>query len=254
MTSTTPASQNRPDSRYVHRTNLKPGTPPYIHGQKQAAIWAERYHYLCAAANKEYTYLDNIPPDFSRGQLFPRQGLDFSTYKAYKLDPVTGIKLHPREDGTIHPGDIEVYVEGFRQNWKTREGGILYFVAEQREFWNMVLNYHSKSHTTGILEWDRLLDQLKVKRTPAIVPCMVSTVTILWSASKILRSTISGMHEKQDVWTHLANSFTTNKPVNVNVLSSSKPVVSLSDVPPPEIFHKNTTKTSPNCAPQDPKH
>ncbi|KAK7677503.1 hypothetical protein QCA50_019509 [Cerrena zonata] len=160
------------DSRYIHRTNLKPHTPAYVQGQQQTEIAMERFHYLCAAANKQYILLDNISPDLGRAQLFPRQGLDFSQYHIFALKSITGIKLHPRGDGTIHPGDIEVYVDTYRRNWKSREGGILYFVADAREFWNMVLNYHSSSHTTGIQEWDILLDKLKVETNPKLVPCM----------------------------------------------------------------------------------
>ena len=162
-------------SRYIHEKNLKRGTEAHAQGERQFELNIQRFHYLCAAATKQYTILDNIPPDPDRGQLFPRQGIDFSPYRAYKFQPITGVKLHPRSDGTIHPGDIEAYVDAYKGNWKSREGGILYFLAgDVREFWNMIINYHSSSHTTGIREWDEILDKLKVKLDKKVVPCMVS--------------------------------------------------------------------------------
>lgn len=99
-----------------------------------------------------------IPPDLSLGQTFPSSGLDFSAYKACKLEPLIGVQLHARSDGTVHPTDIKVYAGTFKKNWKTPEAGILYFIPDEKEFWNMTSNYHSKAHTTGIPEWDKLLD------------------------------------------------------------------------------------------------
>ncbi|KAF7792041.1 hypothetical protein EIP86_003068 [Pleurotus ostreatoroseus] len=94
-------------------------------------------------------------------------------YKPFKLEPVIGVKLHPRDDGTIHPEDIKVYVDMFRSNWKCREGGILRCIEEQREFWNMILNYHSTARTTGIKAWDRLFDRLKRNQfDKGMIPCM----------------------------------------------------------------------------------
>lgn len=43
-----------------------------------------------------------------RGIPFARESLGFSAYTAFKLEPVTDPKLHPKPDGTIHPGDIRL--------------------------------------------------------------------------------------------------------------------------------------------------
>ncbi|TFY62876.1 hypothetical protein EVG20_g6544 [Dentipellis fragilis] len=90
-----------------------------------------------------------------------RQGIMFEQYAPYKLEPITGIKLHPYEDGTIHPGDIEIYQDLFRRDWRFIQGGLLYAMGEAREFWNCVLNWHSSSYTTGCPEWDALFETLK---------------------------------------------------------------------------------------------
>ncbi len=131
------------------------------------------YHYLCAAIQQKYE-VTTVPPDFSQGQMFPRAGLVFTAYKTFRLEPVLGIKLHPRPDGTIHPEDIKHYVDMFRSNWKCREGGILRCIDEQREFWNMILNYHSTARTTGMKAWDRLFERLKRNSfDKGMIPCMV---------------------------------------------------------------------------------
>ncbi|KAI0310413.1 hypothetical protein OF83DRAFT_1070571 [Amylostereum chailletii] len=168
------STSGRSQARFTHNTSLTRQNDPtlYEQGQKQAEISIQRYHYLCAAVSKAYE-LTTVPADINRGQLFPRQGIIFKAYKHYNLDPVLGIKLHPREDGTIHPGDVEVYNDTLRLSWKIREAGVMYAVAESREFWNLVLNYHSKAATTGIKSWDRLFAKLKKSNfDKGLVPCM----------------------------------------------------------------------------------
>ncbi|KAA1472778.1 hypothetical protein DENSPDRAFT_778964 [Dentipellis sp. KUC8613] len=139
--------------------------------QGQAAHQEQCFHYLCAAVQHAYELRDGITG--VPGALFPRQGLVFDAYKPYKLDPILGIKLHPRPDGTIHPGDIEVYQDTFKGNWKYVQGGVLYAMGEKREFWNCVLNWNSKAKTTGNGLWDSLFRKLKAsgyKRD--VIPCM----------------------------------------------------------------------------------
>ncbi|KAI0056596.1 hypothetical protein BV25DRAFT_1842199 [Artomyces pyxidatus] len=71
--------------------------------------------------------------------------------------------------GTV-PG---IYSTQFRKNWKCREGGILYCLSEAREWWNMVLNYHSSAATTGHKVWDRLFVQLKENNfEKGLIRCM----------------------------------------------------------------------------------
>ncbi|KAI0075638.1 hypothetical protein K474DRAFT_1624182 [Panus rudis PR-1116 ss-1] len=162
--------------RFVHHKEFTATNHPqaFDQGRRQYKLAEERFHYLCAAIQGSYTLKDNIPPDVSRGQLFPRQGLDFSSYWPYNLQPVIGVKLHPREDGTIHEGDLKVYVSEFKKNWKCREGGVLYCISEDsRAFWNMILHYHSRAGTTGIPAWDALFERMKESGySPSLVPCM----------------------------------------------------------------------------------
>ncbi|GJE93367.1 zinc finger MYND domain-containing protein [Phanerochaete sordida] len=142
-------------------------------GERQGALAEERYHQLRAAVQGDFALVQNVPPDLARGQLFPRAGLVFDKYTPRALAPVLGVKLHPRADGTVHPGDLAQYVRGFRDNWKTREGGILYCMGEAREFWNMVLNYHSAAGTTGYKPWDRLFERFKRSGFDrGMIPCM----------------------------------------------------------------------------------
>jgi len=183
------------DERGVHHTQLAVGSLAYQMGQRQAELSIQHYHTLVAALTKKYTYTDGSRnahggyldvPDSTTGtvnidmsSLVPgsRQTIDLSSYKAYKLDPIRNVKLHPSADGTIHPEDLKAYGDNFNRNWKTQEGGILYCVAESREFWNCVLSYHGPIKSTGIKEWDELFHKLESESTnyaKNIIPCMVS--------------------------------------------------------------------------------
>lgn len=165
------------DYRYRHWDSASLRNQPRLReqGQQQAQLSLERYHYLCAAIQEKFE-LTTVPPDFSRAQMFPRAGLVFSSYESHPLDPILGIKLHPREDGTIHLGDLKMYASTFRESWKSSEGGILYCIAEEREFWNMILNYHSVAGTTGVKAWDKLFEDLRASQfDKGLIPCMVGT-------------------------------------------------------------------------------
>ncbi|KAA1472780.1 hypothetical protein DENSPDRAFT_801565 [Dentipellis sp. KUC8613] len=124
----------------------------------QDEIQNERYHRLCAAIQQKYTLLEGIWVEDLRAM---RQGVAFGPYKRSKLEPIQGIKLHPLEDGTIHPGDIALYQNVFQRDWRFMQGGVLYAMGEAREFWNCMLNWHSSAHTTGCEEWDALFETLK---------------------------------------------------------------------------------------------
>lgn len=95
-----------PTHRFTHDTTVSPQNKPSLYqlGQRQAKLTNERYHYLRAAITGKFA-LTEVPGDISRGQLFPRAGILFDQYVAFKLEPVFGVKLHPRGDGTIHPKD-----------------------------------------------------------------------------------------------------------------------------------------------------
>lgn len=163
-------------ARYQHLSPSHLTNPvAYEQGLRQAALSIERYHYLCAAVQQKYALVDNVPPDLSLGQLFPRQALVFEQYEPCRLKPLEGIKLHPREDGSIHPGDVEAYQGNFKSSWKHLEGGILYNIGDPRSFYNCIFNYHSPAGTTGNPEWDTLFQTLKANGfSKSIIPCMVS--------------------------------------------------------------------------------
>ena len=163
------------DSGRYKRFAPKLGTAAYRQGKDQASISLKRFHYLRALILEKYTLVNDVEPDLSRGQLFPRQGLDFNSYTDFDLEPVMGVKLHPREDGTIHPGDLENYHVGIESNYKISEGGILDAVIRDiRAFFNIMLNYHSKANTTGNPEWDTYFAALKAHGFPkGDVDCMV---------------------------------------------------------------------------------
>ncbi|KAI0056597.1 hypothetical protein BV25DRAFT_1813747, partial [Artomyces pyxidatus] len=146
--------------RFFHETDnsrLERERELWEQGQQQAKLSNERYHYLCAAIQEAYTF--NIVPRDANN--YPRPGLIFSSYTAYDLEPVRGLNFHPQYDTPFDPEDIRYYVSQFRRNWKCREGGILYCLAEGRRWWKMLFNYHSSAATTGHKVWDRLFAELK---------------------------------------------------------------------------------------------
>ncbi|KAI0029521.1 hypothetical protein K488DRAFT_32981, partial [Vararia minispora EC-137] len=141
-------------------------------GRKQAEWMVQRYHYLRAAVTRSYEVREE-PANISLTQLFPRQSVYFDRYLDFKLEPIRGMKLHPDEEGRIHPGDLEIYKEEIFVSWKNREAGILYVVCTGRPFWNMILNWHSPAHTTGVRAYDDLLSQWQQAGYPkSMLPCM----------------------------------------------------------------------------------
>lgn len=95
---------------------------------------------------------------------------------AFNLAPVTGIKLHPREDGTLLPADVEYYHRLMQSDYRILEGGVLDAVLrDPRAFFNIMLHYHSKAKTTGDPEWDSYFARLKTNGFPeGDIQCLVS--------------------------------------------------------------------------------
>jgi len=153
-------------SRYVHTDNPQ-------RGPGQAKCNQEHYHYLRAAVTRSFELVTEAPDPANPVQMFPRQGLSFARYPAYTLKPLHGMKLRLREDGRMHPDEIQIYKDYLFLGWKSREGGIMYTAVGQ-EFWGMILNYHSPARTTGLRAWDTLLNQWKEADYPqSMLPCMV---------------------------------------------------------------------------------
>lgn len=160
--------------RYKHcAPNL--GTAAYEQGIAQAAINLKRFHYLRALILGKYTFMANVEPNMLLGEIFPTQGLDFGLYTDFKLEPVSGANLHPREDGSIDPGELNYYREWIEENYRIAEGGILDAVfRDVRSFFSIMLNYHSKAKTTTDPEWDTYFADLKARGFPKKnVDCMV---------------------------------------------------------------------------------
>ncbi|TCD71848.1 hypothetical protein EIP91_003191 [Steccherinum ochraceum] len=167
-------------TRFIHHTNVTQTSAPdaYKQGQDQAQLSIVRYHYLRAAATRAFASTN----EGRRFVLFAREDLQFSKYKDYKLENVQSIKIHvPSPDGRTRFEEIRPYVELFQHDsYQCREGGILYCVAEWREFWNIIMHFHcSPQHTTGIGKWDDILVKLQSGEAgQEIVPCMVSTYVL----------------------------------------------------------------------------
>ncbi|KZV66966.1 hypothetical protein PENSPDRAFT_688564 [Peniophora sp. CONT] len=163
---------------YTHYKTYPPPldrTKARAQGERQAEQNLERYHYLRAAATKAYDIEQLQPGDHKNPNPMPfmRQGLVFDRYRLRNLKPLRGMKLHPFEDGSIHPGDIKMYIAEFFGNWKVREAGIMYAIMEQRPFWNMMLNYHSPAGTTGVPAWDKLFKEWEASGFPKnMIQCM----------------------------------------------------------------------------------
>ena len=162
--------------RYVH-TKCRPTHRLYQQGKEQYSISIERYHYLLASITGEYTVLD---AESTLPQLPGiRQTLYFNNYKGVKLKPIRDIRIFSRPDGSVNPEQIAEFQRTLDTDWKTREGGILYCVAEWREYWNCLVNYRSPSKTTGSQDWDKLFEELKANNfDKKLVPCMVRESTV----------------------------------------------------------------------------
>lgn len=152
-----------------------------------------------------------------------RQTIYLSPYQAYNLEPITSVKLHPRADGTIHPGDLKAYHDIFKDDWKMQEGGILYCLGDSRAFWNCLISYHGPTKSTGIKEWDALFHKLQSTGYPKnIIPCMVRVFT--FCAWNLISRPESFLDEKRDAWTKTVHFFMT-----VTLYSPTEPKFSLND-------------------------
>lgn len=161
------------NNRYQHLTDITASSDPqaYKQGQEQARVSLERYHYLCAAATKKFS----IPGRPGQSLPFYRDELDFSAYAAYPLENIPGVQIHvPSRDSTVHPRDIDPYVGLFRRSWKCRQGGIMYCIEHDRDFWNTIMHFFSGPRTTRIDQWDDILNKLRLNGpNQGAVPCMV---------------------------------------------------------------------------------
>lgn len=166
-----PSSPYYGTGRYIHQKQLDPVRQKRIHeqGRSQAEIALGRYHALRAAIQGHFDIGEGTSED---RELYP-YSIRYDQYASYPLRPIPGIQLGLRPGGGVSPAAVEAYLHYYKNNWKCREGGIMYWVNEHREFWNMMLNWHA-TRTTGFAAWDELFEKLKSGGFPKeVIPCMV---------------------------------------------------------------------------------
>jgi hypothetical protein len=151
-----------------------------MQGKKQTALAIQRYHILCAAIQGKYKVLDIIPIADQRlmqsdERRYVHATIDFSAYKEFKLRPIKDAELPElvsRMDCEIV--DIGIYSMARDEDWRLRQGGILFAVGEYGDFFNCVTAY--RTTVTGdsfIEEWNTLFGQLRSSQyRKNIIPCM----------------------------------------------------------------------------------
>jgi hypothetical protein len=192
----------------------RPGTAAYMTAKRQTALSLQRFHILCARVQNRYTLRDiepvptlaerrkEEPSCISGGELVTRltinldagsdrvhpddldrlskprirATIDFGAYKEFNLRPITGVDLpRPGTDGSIDFMECSIYHDTVRDDWKTREGGILYAVAEYGDFFSYVSHYHSPYGRIGTGVWNALFEKLRNSGySRNVIPCMVS--------------------------------------------------------------------------------
>jgi hypothetical protein len=103
-----------------------------------------------------------------------RGTIDFGVYKEFKLRPIENVELIQPES-EYHP---HYYHQAIVDDWRTREGGILFAIGGYGDFFDCMSHYHAQKHT-GIKEWDTLFEKLvDLSYRKSIIPCMVNTLPI----------------------------------------------------------------------------
>jgi hypothetical protein len=112
-----------------------------------------------------------------------RVTIDFSSYKEYKLHPIKDVEILDtfNETGDLSTfvavfGELTLYQSTIERDWRVREGGILWALADYNSFFNCITHYHSVHKTTNIRGWDELFEELQNSSyRKNILPCMVSS-------------------------------------------------------------------------------
>jgi hypothetical protein len=112
--------------------------------------------------------IEDLSPRLVRGTI------DFSAYKEFKLRPMEYIELPETEpNGSCNWSSFRTYEGMNNDDWRFREGGVLYALAEYGDFFNCISVYHSHQRT-GIQGWNALFEKLQNSGyCKNIVPCMV---------------------------------------------------------------------------------
>lgn len=72
--------------------------------------------------------------------------------------------------------DLVTYQMTISNDWRMREGGILYALGEYGDFFNAMSHYHySRSKGTLMKDWNALFERLQQSEYRRnVIPCMVS--------------------------------------------------------------------------------
>lgn len=106
--------------------------------------------------------------------------IDFSAYKGFKLHPIKDVELPDGEHGvSCNYVDVATYQMAIGDDWRKREGGILYMVGEYGDFFNAMSFYHASRKGTLMEDWNTLFEKLQDSEyRKNLLPCMVSTVRL----------------------------------------------------------------------------
>jgi hypothetical protein len=111
--------------------------------------------------------------------------VDFSAYIEFKLRPLKDVELPesvPRVECEIV--DLGIFGMAMGEDWRMRQGGVLFTIGEYGDFFNSISGYHTAG-TTFIEEWDTLFKQLHSSQyRKNIVPCMASPWLLRMSIDK----------------------------------------------------------------------
>jgi hypothetical protein len=111
---------------------------------------------------------------FQKPPRLVRCTIDFSAYKEFKLRPIKDVELpQPDRDDSTNFSDLMMYERMNDDDWRMREGGVLYALAEYGNFFNCIYYYHTHQRTF-IKGWTDLFERLQSSGyCKNIIPCMV---------------------------------------------------------------------------------
>lgn len=111
-----------------------------------------------------------------------RVTIDFGAYTEFKLRPIKDVELPDADPGILFGlTDLFSYKLANGDDWKVREGGILYAIGEYGNFFNTISHYHSGPMEDLMEEsWISLFEKLQNSEyRKNLIPCMVSALYLL---------------------------------------------------------------------------
>jgi len=104
-----------------------------------------------------------------------RVTIDFGAYTEFKLRPIKDVELPDADPGILFGlTDLFSYKLANGDDWKVREGGILYAIGEYGNFFNTISHYHSGPMEALMEEsWISLFEKLQNSEyRKNLIPCM----------------------------------------------------------------------------------